>query len=248
MKRILVWDWPTRIFHWLFAGSFLVAFGVATTVDDDLSLFSLHMGAGLLLVLLSAWRAIWGLVGSAPSRFAALALHPSDLLAYLGHVVRGGRGRAWTGHNPAASWVTVVLLTCAVGLGLTGWMLSRGLEVVEEVHEALAWAMAGTVAVHLAGLVVHTLREREGIALSMVDGRRLGPAEVGLASSRPLAGLLLVALVVGWTGRLASSYDPVSREVTLPGLGLAVRLAEGEEAPGGSGAGAEGDEDEDEDD
>jgi cytochrome b len=49
MQRILVYDLPTRLFHWLFAGSFVAAFSIAELIDDDSIWFSLHMLAGLCL-------------------------------------------------------------------------------------------------------------------------------------------------------------------------------------------------------
>ena len=47
MKKISVYDLPTRFFHWLFASLFIAAFAIAKTVDDESPLFSYHMLAGL---------------------------------------------------------------------------------------------------------------------------------------------------------------------------------------------------------
>lgn len=49
MKRELVYDLPTRIFHWMFAVLFLTAFVITKTVDDESAVFSYHMLAGLVL-------------------------------------------------------------------------------------------------------------------------------------------------------------------------------------------------------
>ena len=49
MRTTFIYDLPTRIFHWLFAGLFLVSFTLAKTVDDESVLFSYHMLSGLLL-------------------------------------------------------------------------------------------------------------------------------------------------------------------------------------------------------
>src|SRR5690606_26569887 len=46
MKRILVWDIPVRLFHWLLAGSFVGAFVIANTVDDESTPFVVHMWLG----------------------------------------------------------------------------------------------------------------------------------------------------------------------------------------------------------
>lgn len=225
--RILIWDLPTRLFHWLLAGSFLAAFAIATTVDDDGTLFPVHMLLGLVAAFVVLLRLAWGLVGSTPSRLSQLALGPAALVAYLREAVSSGAARVWRAHNPAASWVAVVLFACTLGLATTGILMSRGVEAVEEVHEVLAWTMMGTVVVHLAGIALHTFRHREAIALSMVDGRRRG-SEGAIASARPLAGLVFLALTGAFAGGLVRSYEPATHTVAVPLMGRIV-LGEGEE-------------------
>lgn len=237
MSRILVWDLPTRLFHWLLAGAFLPAFLVALTTDDDGRLFPVHMLLGLVAAFIVGLRLLWGLVGSRPSRLSTLALRPADLLAYVQGAITGGARRLWTGHNPGASWAALVMFACVVGLAASGILMSRGVEAVEEVHEVLAWTLMGTVGVHLAGIVLHTLREREGIARSMLDGRRVGAAGDAIASPRPVAGLVFLALTGAWTGGLVQSYDPATSSVVVPVLGARLLLGEG-----GEGGGAEGEE------
>ena len=50
MRDVPIYDAPTRLFHWLFAGFFTVAFAIANLVDDESARFSLHMLAGLCMV------------------------------------------------------------------------------------------------------------------------------------------------------------------------------------------------------
>jgi cytochrome b len=237
MTRILVWDLPTRLFHWLLASSFLSAFAIAVTTDDEGRLFPVHMLLGLVAAFLVALRLVWGVVGSRPSRLSELALGPADLFAYVRDAVTGGVRRVWSGHNPAASWAAVVMFGCVLGLAATGILMSNGSEAAEEVHEVLAWTMAGAVGVHLAGIALHTLREREPIARSMVDGRRMGEARAAIASPQPLAGLVFLALTGAWTGSLVRSYDPVTSTVTVPVVGVRLPLGE----PGGAEHDGDGD-------
>ena len=64
MKAKRVYDLPTRVFHWLFATLFVVAFTISNTVDDESLVFSYHMIAGLTLCFLVAWRLVWGVIGT----------------------------------------------------------------------------------------------------------------------------------------------------------------------------------------
>ena len=57
MRDVPIYDAPTRLFHWLFAGFFTVAFAIANLVDDESARFSLHMLAGLCMVFVLLLRA-----------------------------------------------------------------------------------------------------------------------------------------------------------------------------------------------
>ena len=69
MKKSLAYDLPLRIFHWLFALLFVTAFVMGKTVDDDSSLFSYHMMAGLSTGFILTLRIVWGFIGTVYSRF-----------------------------------------------------------------------------------------------------------------------------------------------------------------------------------
>ena len=133
MQRILVWDIPTRLFHWLLAGAFSVAFGIAVLVDDDAPAFAIHMLLGLVVALMVVLRVVWGLVGSRYARFGSFALSPKALFEYLRGALGGG-GKKYVGHNPATSVIGIAMLVLTVGLAVTGVMMSSGSEVVEELH------------------------------------------------------------------------------------------------------------------
>lgn len=74
MKTTKVYDLPTRIFHWLFAATFVGAFFIAKVIDDDSPSYVFHMLLGLVLVLTVALRVVWGVVGSRYARFSSLSL------------------------------------------------------------------------------------------------------------------------------------------------------------------------------
>ena len=237
MTRILVWDLPTRLFHWLLAGSFLSAFAIATLTDDDGALFPVHMLLGLVVAFMVLLRLVWGLVGSRHARFTSFAWRPAELATYLRDAVAGRAGRAYPGHNPATTWAVAVMLACALGLGATGLAMSSGSEAAEAVHEVLAWILLGTVGAHLVGIAWHALRHRENIATSMVHGYRRGDPGAAIASARPVAGLVFLALTGAWAGGLARGYDPAAGTVTMLGTTIAL----GEDGEGGD----DGDEDDD---
>lgn len=52
MPRVLIWDLPTRIFHWLLTFGFLVSAALSVTVDEDSPLFTTHMIVGIVLAVM----------------------------------------------------------------------------------------------------------------------------------------------------------------------------------------------------
>lgn len=227
-SRVLVWDLPTRLFHGLFAGSFVAAFTIANVVDDDESAFKLHMLLGGAMAFMVLLRVLWGLIGSRHARFTSFAFGPRAIAGYFSRALRGQETQ-YTGHNPGSSVAIFLMLALALGLGVSGALMSRGGEVVEELHELLAYAMVAVVGVHLAGVAWHTVRHRENIARSMLDGLKVGAPDLAIRSSHRVVGGAFLLLVAAWTAALVRGYDPATERVTLPLLGASITLSEDEE-------------------
>lgn len=169
--RRLIWDLPTRVFHWALAGSFLGAYLLA---EEDGSR-NLHVMFGYTVAGLLVFRLLWGFVGSTHARFRDFAYGPGAAAAYLRDLARG-RAPDYDGHNPAGSWAIYALLALAAATALTGWLHYNGFggETFEEIHEVLANAWLVMVAVHVAGVVVASLAHRRNLVATMITGRREG--------------------------------------------------------------------------
>lgn len=251
MNRLLVYDLPTRLFHWIFAGLFLFAFAIAKTVDDESAVFAFHSLAGIVLTFTVVLRVVWGAIGTTHARVTGFALNPRDLISYLKGVIAGDK-RRWAGHNPASSWAAVMMLALALGLGVTGFLMSTGGEqdALEDLHEVLANALIIIAALHIGGIVLHSIRHRDLIALSMVDGKKSGVSEKDtIRSAHPGTGILFVILVALLGAQLANSYDGSTRSLRL--FGASLKLSEAEEtgehgandAQDDAGAGEDGNDD-----
>lgn len=226
MRQILVYDLPTRLFHWLFAGFFITAFAISNLVDDESARFSLHMLAGLGMVFVVVLRVAWSLVGTRHARFTDLALKPALLLAYFRDLF-SAQGRRWQGHNPASSWAAVLMVGLALGLGTTGYLMATGPEshTLKEVHEVLANTFLVVVLLHLAGIMVHVLKHRDRLPAAMVTGRKEapdGPPEE--VRSVPVAGLAFLACTALFVAYLLQHYDAQARTLDL--FGTTMQLGE----------------------
>lgn len=234
MKRISVYDLPTRFFHWLFAILFIAAFAIAKTVEDESQLFSYHMLAGLSIVFLLVLRFIWGFIGTTYARFSTFKLNPIELIRYFQDVVVT-KTKAYLGHNPASSYAALIIFTCAIGLAISGILIAKGGEndSIKEVHELLANILLITVIIHVVGIVFHHLKHRDSLWSSMLDGKKNSTPDItGIAGTRPVAALLMVILFVSWLGYLIANYDSGTQTLSLPGTELRLGEAEHESEHG----------------
>jgi cytochrome b len=197
MKKILVWDWPTRIGHWLMAAAFLVAYLTGESEEWRL----VHVWAGGTLAGIVAFRVVWGLIGSRHARFWSFLRSPMAAFGYLGSLLRGSP-RHYTGHNPAGGWAIVLLLGLGLAAAATGWPTYQELggEWLEEAHEVVVNLMLTVVLIHLAGVLVGSLAHRENLPRAMVTGYKLGLPEEAIRSGRIWAVpvLLACAAVSAW--------------------------------------------------
>lgn len=88
-QRILVWDLPTRVFHWSFALTFAGAYLTAESERWQ----PVHLRLGYTFLILLAFRLVWGLVGTRYARFADFVRGPQATLDYLRGLLQDGRSR-----------------------------------------------------------------------------------------------------------------------------------------------------------
>lgn len=195
-KKILVWDAPVRVFHWLMVLSFAGAYLTAESERWRL----VHVSLGYTLGGLVAFRLVWGLLGTRHARFSSFVRGPAAVMRYLSSMVRG-QPEHHVGHNPAGALAIVLLLLLSVATVVSGWANYNDLggHWLEELHEVMANFMLIVVGVHVAGVVVSSRLHRENLVRAMVTGRKAGAPRQGIRWSWwPLAWLLLAAVLGFW--------------------------------------------------
>lgn len=196
-SKILVWDLPTRWFHWLLALSFAGAW--LTSESERYS--ALHVMLGYTLLGLIAFRLVWGFAGTRYARFADFAYSPAKIGQYLKSLASRSPAH-YLGHNPAGAVAVFLLLALGLATGITGWLTYNdiGGEAYEEAHEFLANFMLVVVGVHIAGVIASSFLHRENLARAMVTGYKEGEPDAAIRKKRGFAALLLVAAVAGFWG------------------------------------------------
>jgi cytochrome b len=196
-RKILVWDAPVRVFHWLLVICFAGAYITAESERWRL----LHVTLGYTMAALVVFRIIWGITGTRYARFAQFVRGPSEVTRYLKSMFKSEPAH-YTGHNPAGAVAILALLILALVLTLSGWanLNDWGGDWTREAHELVANLMLAVIGVHVAGVVLGSWRHRENLVGAMVTGRKVGAPGEGIARAWGIlaAFMLAVALAFWW--------------------------------------------------
>ncbi len=196
MEKVQIWDAPTRVFHWLLALCFAVAYITAEGERWRL----VHVTFGYTFGGLLVFRLIWGVLGTRYARFSAFVRGPAAVLRYV-QSLKNGRPEHHLGHNPAGAVAIVLMITLGLLQLFTGWAIynDSGGEWLAGLHEVSANAMLLVIVVHVAGVLSASFLHHENLVRAMLTGKKAGwPADAIATQCWAVAVLLLVAVSAFW--------------------------------------------------
>jgi cytochrome b len=209
--KVLIWDAPVRVFHWLMVLSFAGAYLTAESERWRL----VHVTLGYTMAGLVAFRMLWGFVGTRHARFASFVRGPAAVGRYLRGLV-SKRPEQQAGHNPAGALAIIALLAMTVVVTTAGWATYNdvGGGWLEELHEGAANVMLAIVGVHVAGVLLASGLHRDNLVGAMVTGRKPArPQDAVRSAWRSVAILMLVAVLGFWwaqwngAGPIGAAHD-----------------------------------------
>ena len=188
--EVRVWDPFVRVFHWLLAATVLIDW----FTDEPRWM---HIWLGYLAAVLVVLRVAWGFIGPEPARFASFVRGPTEVLGYLGGLVRFS-SRRYLGHSPAGGAMVVALLFMVAATVATGFVnlaqdegagpLAGVIAKVErpprvpgqrrppllskQVHETVANITLLLVVLHLGGVALASVAHKENLVAAMFTGRK----------------------------------------------------------------------------
>jgi cytochrome b len=204
-QRILLWDLPTRLFHWLLALAVIAAL-VSGQIGGNL--IDLHGKIGLGIVGLIAFRLVWGFAGSTYARFAHFFPTPARIKAFL-----NGEWRE-LGHNPLGALSVLALIFLLTVQALTGLFANDDIAFVgplydliskslsnrlSGIHELLSNVVIALVVLHIAAIVFYVRVKKDNLVKPMLTGWKdeaQGESAKGGGAVALIVALLIAAVAV----------------------------------------------------
>lgn len=205
-KNHLLWDIPTRLFHW----SLVICIPVSWWTAEQEN-YEWHEWTGYTILVLVVSRIAWGFLGSRHSRFSDFLAGPVRVAAYL----RSGANDS-AGHNPLGGWSVVVLLLLLLTQAVSGLFNSDDIlfngpfyhAVSDEtsglmgtLHDLAFDGLVVMVALHILAVLYYQLVKGEKLVPAMIRGRADG--RNGRVPTAPLWRFLLIVAIVAaalWVG------------------------------------------------
>jgi cytochrome b len=178
--RTYIWTLPTRLFHWLLAISFTVAF----ILGGEEKYLSLHAALGSLIGGLVFFRILQGFFGPKYARFRDFPVAVSSIISFVSNMRQSKA--AHPGHNPLAALIMFAIIATALlsslsgmlmfaagDTGIFGWRINPGVSInaIEEVHDVVVHLFLILVGIHLTGILADTVFHGEnGTIWSVFNG------------------------------------------------------------------------------
>ncbi len=190
LKSILVWDLPTRLWHWFTAAAIFYAWFSIEFLEN----MDHHFWAGYTALCLILFRLIWGLVGGTPSRFSEFFRAISNLRGYNATLLQRD-STSYLGHNPMGAIAALLMMLCiaiqvVTGLfntddyffgPLSGLVDTELRNLLGRIHEWNFDLLTAFIVLHIAAIGFYQFYKKQSLTKAMINGRKTTTAkeEVG---------------------------------------------------------------------
>lgn len=204
-KDVLIWDIPTRLFHWLLVIGFGLQWLTGRFLDDAID-WHFYIGYSLLGLIL--FRIIWGFVGTQYAKFTQFLSSPKAAIHYS-KTLHKKQSPVHATHNPLGGWVVVIMLfliglQAISGLFVSDEIFSEGpyysvassnvKDAMAFIHFNLFDVLIGIAALHILAVLVYQLYKKQHLIQAMFHGKKSVDA-VGITSSKLILAIFIACLV-----------------------------------------------------
>lgn len=168
VKKIRIWDLPTRLFHIAFA---LCVIGAIVSVKLGNKWMDWHVRLGITALALLIFRVIWGIAGPRYARFSQFLCGPATVWRYIKAIRQPTH--AQPGHNPLGALSVIAMLLiigiqAVTGLFANDEILTQGpfAQFVSDATSSLMTSLHSKnepfvyliIILHLLAILIYTLR------------------------------------------------------------------------------------------
>lgn len=198
-KPVLVWDLPTRLFHWC-----LVLLIGVSWLTGEMGEMEWHMRSGIAILALVLFRLLWGFFGSTTARFSDFLASPVTAYRYARGLI-AGKNEPYLGHNPLGGWMVMALLGLIFAQASTGLFANDDIftegplyhlvtkstsDWLTGIHKSLFDFLLAAAALHIAAAFFYLIVKKDNLILPMVHGRKQA-IEAGAKPDLVLRGVVL---------------------------------------------------------
>lgn len=216
----LVWDLPVRAAHWLIV---VAVAGSWATHYAGVEWFGWHRRCGYTVLVLAAFRVVWGFLGTRHARFRSFLRGPAAIADYL-----RGRGSAPVGHSPLGALSVLAMLLALLAQACTGlfandqivntgplygWIDPAVSNRITSLHRLVSDLLLVLIGLHLCAVAWHAGIRRQPLVRAMITGSKpaaLVPAGQSIAGSRAGLALVIVAILAGLLALVVRSAPPAA--------------------------------------
>lgn len=204
-KNKLIWDIPTRLFHWLLVIGFFLQWLTGEYLDDAIDW---HFTIGYCMLGLILFRLTWGVIGTRYARFKSFIFPPKEILQYA-KSLPNKNSETYAGHNPIGG-IAVLVMLLMIGLqALSGLFVSDDIfsegpyrsvanqsvtEIMEFIHFNFFDFILAIVALHILAVLFYQFYKKQTLINAMIHGKKQLDANP-IPSSKLWAGLLVAGLI-----------------------------------------------------
>lgn len=204
MNWILVWDVPTRFFHWLLV--FLVGNLFYTGFAGEMVW---HFRLAYVVLTLIFFRICWGFIGSTYSRFSSFLFPSLELIDYIKNLFNPHPLKHYTGHNPLGGLSVMVLLSLILiqvisGLFTTDDIASEGAlyglvstkvgSFFTKIHKLNFKLLLSFIILHISAVLFYLFYRKENLIKPMLSGYKTTQENLIIKSTKIWVALILLLI------------------------------------------------------
>jgi cytochrome b len=228
-NRILVWDIPTRLCHWLLACTISYSWYSIEILEN----VEQHFWSGYIALTLIVFRIIWGFVGTRHARFSSFFYNSAQIKAYTKTLLdktsnSNSTSKRYFGHNPVGSLSAILMIMAILTQAITGLFNSddyyfgplSGLvgedlrESLGEFHHLNFDFLIILIVIHILAILFYQFHKRENLTKAMVTGKKeLNDRDAIIASDQRISGskmgtaLIVLAISIAAVYLLANAFS-----------------------------------------